>query len=107
LRIGYDDSRMKTITKKLLLSLGFAISIGTATIAHADSILDKLGAPSDSGSALVKGGNVQAVIRPAVDRATPGQGIDVTADFTIAPDWHIYGKPVPSGYTPTSITFDN
>jgi DsbC/DsbD-like thiol-disulfide interchange protein len=95
---------LKKIFSSLLLVAVFA-SINA--IANADSILDKLGAPADSKSALVHGGDVQAVIKPSIDQAAPGQDIGVTAEFTIAPGWHIYGNPLPKSYTPTSITFDN
>ena len=77
------------------------------TIAHADSILDKLGAPADSKTAMVRGGDVQAVIKPSADQVAPGQDVGVTAEFTIAPGWHIYGAPLPKSYTPTTIAFDN
>jgi len=77
-----------------------------AMIARADSVMDKLGA-SDGKAAMVRGGDVQAVIKPAVTQAAPGQDIKVSADFIIASPWHIYGKPISTDYIPTSVTFDD
>jgi hypothetical protein len=39
-------------------------------------------------------------------RAFAGQEISFFADFVLQPGWHIYGDPLPAGYTTTSITFD-
>ena len=77
-----------------------------AMIARADSVMDRLGA-GDSKSAMVQAGDVQAVIKPAVTQAAPGQSIKVSADFTIASPWHIYGKPISTDYIPTTVTFDD
>src|SRR5260370_36869482 len=27
--------------------------------------------------------------------------------FRVAPGWHVYGEPLPTGYSPTSIKFDD
>jgi hypothetical protein len=78
-----------------------------AMIARAGSIMDRLGAPGGGRSAMVRGGNVMAVIQPEVSQAAPGDHIVVTADFMIAPPWHIYGKPISTEYVPTNITFDD
>lgn len=93
----------KTFGSLILVML--VASVGT--IAYADSILDKLDAPADSKTALIRGGDVQAVIKPSIDQAAPGQDVGVSAEFTIAPGWHIYGSPIPNNYTPTAIAFDN
>ncbi|HTT76029.1 MAG TPA: protein-disulfide reductase DsbD domain-containing protein [Candidatus Binataceae bacterium] len=53
--------------------------------------------------------DVQAAIRitnPAHLRS--GGVVNVTIDFTVAPGWHIYGAPLPSGedLTPTTVSFE-
>jgi DsbC/DsbD-like thiol-disulfide interchange protein len=40
-------------------------------------------------------------------RALSGQRVSVTVEFVVAPGWHVYGKPLPEEYTPTTVTFDN
>ena len=71
--------------------------------ARADSLLDKL----EPKSATVRAGDVSATIQPAVSEATPGQDIKVSADFSIATGWHIYGKPISTDFVATNITFDD
>jgi DsbC/DsbD-like thiol-disulfide interchange protein len=108
-RIIYNVVLMKLrnfYTVVILAMLAPAI-FAVAMIARADSITDKLGAPSDGKSAMVRSGDVQAVIKPAVTQAAAGQDIKVSADFTIASGWHIYGKPISTDYVPTAITFDD
>lgn len=40
-------------------------------------------------------------------RAFAGQEVTFFAKFSLQPGWHIYGAPLPQGYTATSITFDS
>jgi hypothetical protein len=40
-------------------------------------------------------------------RAFAGQEVSFFARFTLQPGWHIYGLPVPEGYTATSIEFES
>jgi Disulphide bond corrector protein DsbC len=40
-------------------------------------------------------------------RAFAGQEVTFFAKFSLEPGWHIYGDPLPEGYTTTSITFDS
>jgi DsbC/DsbD-like thiol-disulfide interchange protein len=83
------------------------IAISIAVVARADDLLDKLGAPANANVAAVKAGDVEATITPSAIHAAPGQQLEVHALLDIAPGWHIYGKPLPQGYTPTAIVFDN
>jgi hypothetical protein len=39
--------------------------------------------------------------------AFPGQEIGFFARFALEPGWHVYGTPLPDGYTATSVTFDD
>ncbi|HLI78969.1 MAG TPA: protein-disulfide reductase DsbD domain-containing protein [Candidatus Binataceae bacterium] len=93
------------LRKFLLMMIAVAMLTGTK-IARADSILDKLDKPAADQTAVVRGGDVWAVIKPDVAQATPGQDIKVSADFIIGSGWHIYGKPISTDYVPTNITFD-
>jgi DsbC/DsbD-like thiol-disulfide interchange protein len=105
--IIYNAGRMKLKNFHIVNLIIVATAIfAVATMARADGVMDKLGA-SDGKSAMVHGGDVQAVIKPAVTQAAAGQDIKVSADFTIASPWHIYGKPISTDYIPTSITFDD
>ncbi len=90
-----------------LIVISIAISIAALTTAHADDLLEKLGAPANPDAAAVKAGDVEATITPSATHAAAGQEIAVHALLDIAPGWHIYGKPLPQGYTTTSIVFDN
>jgi DsbC/DsbD-like thiol-disulfide interchange protein len=54
----------------------------------------------------VKADDLKARIALSDVRAYSGQQLGVSADFELAPGWHIYGKPLPEEYTPTTITFD-
>jgi len=55
---------------------------------------------------LVDAGEVKAHIALSDAHAFSGQRVGVTVNFDIAPGWHIYGKPLPEEYTPTTVTFD-
>ena len=39
-------------------------------------------------------------------QAFAGQEVSFFAQFALQPGWHIYGAPLPEGYTTTSITFE-
>jgi hypothetical protein len=81
--------------------------LALAVFAHADSVTaNLLGKPSPK-AATIRSGDVEAIIKPAVREATPGQDIAVSADFTIASPWHIYGKPISTDYVATAVTFDS
>ncbi len=51
--------------------------------------------------------DLRATITPSADHTVPGRELGVAANFSIAPGWHIYGAPLPSNYTATSIEFDS
>jgi hypothetical protein len=40
-------------------------------------------------------------------KAFAGQEVAFFANFSLQPGWHIYGAPLPEGYTTTSIAFDS
>jgi hypothetical protein len=55
----------------------------------------------------VKADDLKARIVLSDIRAFSGQLLGVSADFDLAPGWHVYGKPLPEEYTPTAINFDS
>lgn len=55
----------------------------------------------------VTASEVNARIALSQGRVFSGQTVGVTVDFVIAPGWHIYGRPLPEGYVPATVTFDN
>jgi len=55
----------------------------------------------------IKSDETSARIQLSDSSAFSGQELAVAADFAIQPGWHIYGKPLPKGYVPTAISFDN
>ncbi len=61
------------------------------------------GAPS----VTLKQGMLTATIGFASDRAFAGQEVGFCAKFVIESGWHIYGSPLPSGYTATAVSFDD
>ena len=56
---------------------------------------------------MVDAGEVRARIALSDTRAFSGQQLGVAVDFDIAPGWHVYGKPLPEEYTPTTVIFDS
>jgi hypothetical protein len=99
--------KLRNFYTVVILAIVVPAIFAAAMIARADSVTDRLlGVPS-AKAATVRSGDVQAIIKPSVRQAAPGQDIEVSADFTIASPWHIYGKPISTDYVATTITFDN
>lgn len=98
----YDSRPMKirsvAICAALLTVVGVAV-----TVARADSVMQMLPFPQSA----IRAGGVTVVITPTSLVGAPGREIDVSADFVIPSGWHIYGKPLPEGYTPTAITMES
>ena len=61
---------------------------------------------SDAPLATLRSGALAVQIGLASAKAFAGQEIGFFAQFDLQPGWHIYGTPVPAGYTSTSITFE-
>jgi hypothetical protein len=55
----------------------------------------------------IKSDETSARIQLSDSSAFSGQELAVAANFAIKPGWHIYGQPLPKGYVPTAISFDN
>lgn len=70
-------------------------------------VLTDLGAAADNNGVTVAADDVEAKIILSGSRAYSGNELGVAIDFTVAPGWHIYGQPLPEGYTPTSVKFDD
>ncbi len=73
----------------------------------ATAVLLKEFGTANGNSVVVDAGDVKARIALSDVRAFSGQQLGVAVDFDIAPGWHVYGKPLPEEYTPTTVTFDN
>jgi DsbC/DsbD-like thiol-disulfide interchange protein len=56
--------------------------------------------------AVLVASDVRAQIALSKASAFGGQRLGVVVYFDIAPGWHVYGKPLPEEYTPTTLTFD-
>jgi len=67
---------------------------------------DFSGSVGDNG-ATVKADDVTAKVLLSDARSFSGQQLGVAIDFDVAPGWHIYGQPLPEGYTPTAVKFDD
>jgi DsbC/DsbD-like thiol-disulfide interchange protein len=79
----------------------------SSQIAAANESRGPSGQPMGSQTKVVVDANeVRARIALSEARALSGQRVGVIIDFDIAPGWHVYGKPLPEEYTPTTVTFD-
>jgi DsbC/DsbD-like thiol-disulfide interchange protein len=61
---------------------------------------------ANGSAASVESGDLKARIVLSDVRAVSGEQLGVMAQFEVAPGWHVYGKPLPAEYTPTTVTFD-
>lgn len=78
-----------------------------ARVASSEILVNELGADPNGKSVSLTCEDIRIVITTSTDHAVVGQEIGVTADFSIADGWHIYGQPLPENYTPTTIVFDS
>jgi hypothetical protein len=62
---------------------------------------------SDAPIISTDAGAVRFEIGFAARRAFAGQKVGFFARFTVKPDWHLYGSPLPRAYTPLSIAFES
>ncbi len=64
---------------------------------------------ADAGAGLVsiKSGMLRVQIGLASGSAYAGQELALFAKFVLEPGWHIYGSPLPDGYTATSVVLDD
>lgn len=75
-------------------------------VASSKILLDQFHVAS-AKSASITADDLRVTITPTTDHSVPGQEIGVMTNFSIAPGWHIYGQPLPSNYTATTIEFDS
>jgi AhpC/TSA family/Disulphide bond corrector protein DsbC len=69
--------------------------------------LREFGAVSEGAATVtLRSGALTVKIALSAERAFAGQEIGFLAQFALAPGWHVYGTPLPDGYTATSVTFD-
>ncbi len=61
---------------------------------------------TDAPTVTLKSGALAVQLGLASSKAFAGQEVGFFAHFALQPGWHIYGAPVPAGYTTTAITFE-
>jgi peroxiredoxin len=61
----------------------------------------------DAPLVTLESGPVAVQIGFASSRVFAAQQVSFFANFALEPGWHIYGTPLPSAYTPTSIVFED
>jgi len=61
---------------------------------------------NDVPSVTLESGALAVQIGLSSAKAFAGQEVGFFAHFALQPGWHIYGAPLPAGYTTTSITFE-
>jgi hypothetical protein len=62
---------------------------------------------SDAPTVVLKSGALAVRIGFPSAQAFAGQEVGFFVDFALQPRWHIYGTPLPAGYTTTSVTFES
>jgi hypothetical protein len=61
----------------------------------------------DAVVTTVRSGALLVEIGLSGPQAFAGQEVSFFANFKLEPGWHVYGRPLPKAYTPTSISFDD
>jgi hypothetical protein len=64
-------------------------------------------AGEESPVVTIQRGAISVRIGLSANKAFAGQELGFFAAFTLEPGWHVYGAPLPEGYTTTSVTFDD
>jgi DsbC/DsbD-like thiol-disulfide interchange protein len=70
-------------------------------------LLKDYGVTATGNGLTIKAEDVEARIVVSDQRAFSGQRLGTAVNFKVAPGWHIYGEPLPAGYSPTSVKFDD
>jgi hypothetical protein len=70
-------------------------------------LLKEFGTGVDDNGVTVTADDVRAKITLSGARTYSGHDLGVAVDFSVGPGWHIYGQPLPEGYTPTAVKFDD
>jgi hypothetical protein len=70
-------------------------------------LLKDYGIPAADDGVTVTAEDVQARIVVSDKRSFAGQRLGTAVNFKVAEGWHIYGEPLPAGYSPTSVKFDD
>jgi DsbC/DsbD-like thiol-disulfide interchange protein len=70
-------------------------------------LIKNFGAGVGNDGVTVAAEDVRAKVILSDQRSFSGQQLGVAVDFEVASGWHIYGQPLPEGYTPTSVKLDD
>jgi AhpC/TSA family/Disulphide bond corrector protein DsbC len=72
-----------------------------------EALLKEYGISAADNGVTITAEDVQAAIVVSDKRSFSGQRLGTAVNFKIAQGWHVYGEPLPAGYTPTSVKFDD
>jgi len=70
-------------------------------------VLKDFGGSVGDDPTTVQAEDVRAKISLSDRKAVAGAQLGIAVEFEVGPGWHIYGQPLPEGYTPTSVVFDD
>jgi hypothetical protein len=77
-------------------------------VTASEVVLREFGATGEGAAAVtLRSGALTVEIGFSGAKAFPGQEIGFFANFKLEPGWHVYGTPLPTAYTATSIAFDD
>ncbi len=74
--------------------------------AASEVLLKDFGATAGKNTAVETAGDVTMAVTLSDVTSAPGHELGVTIEIAVAPGWHIYGRPLPKEYVPTTVTFD-
>jgi Disulphide bond corrector protein DsbC/AhpC/TSA family len=72
-----------------------------------EALLKEYGIPTADNGVTITAEDVQVRIVVSDKRSFSGQRLGTAVDFKVLAGWHIYGEPLPAGYSPTSVKFDD
>jgi len=96
------DERRRWSFAGLLRAVLFLVGVMSVALG-----LGRTAAANDANGLTVTAEDVQATIVLSDNRSFGGQRLGTAVDFNVGPGWHIYGEPLPTDYTPTSVKFDD
>ena len=70
-------------------------------------LLKEYSIPAADDGVTITAEDLQAKIVVSDKRSFAGQRLGTAVNFKVAEGWHIYGEPLPAGYSPTSVKFDD
>jgi DsbC/DsbD-like thiol-disulfide interchange protein len=90
----------------LVVLFGLTRDVAVA-VAKGQGIVGAAGGRQMPARVALDANDVRVSVELSNAHAFSGQRLAVTVDFTVAPGWHVYGRPLPEEYTPAGVIFDN